>query len=153
MLSSEIIKYVDKSILCWLATSSKEGIPNVSPKEVFTHYKDEALIIANIASPNSVKNIIENSRVCVSFIDILVQKGYQLHGIATILKVGDDDFDACNDLLQEITKGKYPYSSITKIDVQKSKQILAPSYLLYPNTTEKDQIIAARKAYNIAADL
>jgi len=153
MLTKDIIRYIDKSILCWLATVSKDGMPNVSPKEVFTHFEEEAIIIANIASPNSVKNMAENPNVCVSFIDILVQKGYQLHGTASILKSGDIDFDACNKVLLEITEGKYPYSSITKINVVKTKPIIAPSYLLYPDTTEEQQILAAKKAYNISVDI
>lgn len=30
MISEEVIRYIKKSVLCWLATASKEGIPNVS---------------------------------------------------------------------------------------------------------------------------
>ncbi len=37
MLTSDIKKYIDQSVLCWLATVSKDGIPNVSPKEIFTY--------------------------------------------------------------------------------------------------------------------
>ena len=38
-LTTEIKKAIDQSVLCWLATVSKEGIPNVSPKEVLTTLK------------------------------------------------------------------------------------------------------------------
>ena len=70
-LSPEIKECIDKSVLCWLATSSEENIPNVSPKEMFTHYQDEFIIVANIASPQTVKNIKQNPNVCISFIEIL----------------------------------------------------------------------------------
>lgn len=36
MFSNELLESIDKSVLCWLATASGEGIPNVSPKEMFT---------------------------------------------------------------------------------------------------------------------
>ena len=78
MILIEAIKQsIDKSILCWLATVSDAGMPNVSPKEIFQYYREDRVIIANIASPQSIKNIEQNPNICVSFIDILVQKGYQ----------------------------------------------------------------------------
>ena len=63
MFTQEAIKYIDQSVLCWLATSDKDNFPNVSPKEMFTHFEDNKILIANIASPNSVANILENSNV------------------------------------------------------------------------------------------
>ena len=83
MLTEDIKYYASKSVLCWLATVSAKGQPNVSPKELFVTEHDTHVLIANVASPTSVRNIRENPRVCVSFIDIFVQKGYKLQGIAT----------------------------------------------------------------------
>ncbi len=142
----EIRSLAKKSVLCWLATASKDNVPNVSPKEVFTFYKD-SIIIANIASPQSVRNIKENSLVCLSFIDILVQKGYQIKGKAAILRKDSADFENMQKLLLDLTKGLFPFSSIIKITVDSYKPIIAPSYVLYPETTEAEQIESAKKAY------
>ena len=49
-ITEEIKKSIDSSVPCWLAIVSSEGMPNESPKEVFTYFEDE-VIIANIASP------------------------------------------------------------------------------------------------------
>ncbi len=76
MLNQEVKKYIDKSVLCWLATSNEDNEPNVSPKEVFTYRDEKTLLIGDIASPNSVKNIKSNPIVCVSFVEIFVQKGF-----------------------------------------------------------------------------
>ncbi len=150
MYISESIKtYLDKSVLCWLATSSKDNIPNVSPKEVFLHYKNDIIIVANIASPQTVKNIKDNQNVCISFVDVLVQKGYQLKGNATIITKTDAEFMALSSKLLKITEGKFPFSSITKIDVTSAKPIIAPKYVLYPDTTEADQIESARASYGL----
>jgi len=113
-LTEEIIESIDTSILCWLATISSENIPNVSPKEIFTHYGDDIIIVANIASPQTVQNIKINENVCISFIDILVQKGFQIKGKAEIIKKPHSQF-----------------------------------IILYPETTEKEQIESAKKAYKI----
>ena len=83
MLQQNIKDYIKRSVLCWLATVDGNQ-PSVSPKEIFTNYGDDTVIIANIASPNSIKNIIRNNKVCVSFVDIFSQKGFQLYGEAHV---------------------------------------------------------------------
>ncbi|GGD19527.1 pyridoxamine 5'-phosphate oxidase family protein [Hyunsoonleella pacifica] len=147
-MNSDIKKYIKQSVLCWLATASKDNIPNVSPKEVFTHY-DNNIIIANIASPQSAKNIEANHNVSVSVLDVLVQKGYQIKGKAEIIRKDHSEFEALAQPLLTITEGKFPFSSIFKISVDSTKPIIAPKYILYPETTEKEQIDSARRAYGI----
>lgn len=149
MLTEEIKNYIDKSILCWLATASKDGIPNVSPKEIFTNFGNETIIVANIASPQTVKNIQQNENVCISFIDIFVQKGYQIKGKATIIDKYAHDFEEMNVVLTKMTEGKFPFTTITKIVIEKTKPVVAPKYILYPETTEEEQIESAKKMYKI----
>ena len=148
-LTSTIKAAIDQSVLCWLATASKENIPNVSPKEIFKYYLPDKIIIANIASPRTVKNIKENKNVCISFIDILVQKGFQIKGTAEIIEETHPEYGQMEKVLLEMTGGNFPFKTITKITVEKVKPILAPRYLLYPETTEADQIKSAKKTYGL----
>ena len=147
MLTQEIKNYIDKSVLCWLASSSSENIPNVSPKEVFTYYGTSNIIIANIASPQTVRNIKANNKVCISFIDVFIQKGFQLKGVAEIITKANEEFKELENVLLEMTGGKFPFASITKITIQKTKAIIAPRYILFPETTEEEQIESAKKTY------
>jgi hypothetical protein len=148
-LNIEIKKCINKSVLCWLATSSTENIPNVSPKEIFNHFGTDRIIIANIASPQTVRNIKQNENVCVSFIDILVQKGFQLKGKAKIIKKTDSEYSEMENILAEITGGNFPFTTITEITIKQVKPIIAPKYILYPETTEKEQIESAKRLYGI----
>ena len=148
-LTAEIRQRIDKSILCWLATSSSNNIPNVSQKEIFSAYNSNQIIIANIASPESIKNIRQNQNVSVSFIDILVQKGFQVKGTAKIIESTDSEFSNIEKILLKMTGGKFPFSSIINVIVEKAKPIIAPKYILYPETTEEQQIESAKKAYGI----
>ena len=150
-MTNELKEYIDNSVLCWLATASADGVPNVSPKEVFTYFGTNQLIIANIASPQSVRNMKENPRVCVSFIDIFVQKGFQIKGNAEIAGKKHPQFSTMKSLLTEITEGRFPFETITTIVIKSTKRILAPSYLFYPDTTEQEQINNARKQYGFDA--
>ena len=55
--SAEFLRLRAGSVLCWLATVDDHGMPNVSPKEIFCCHGERELLIANIASPQSVRNI------------------------------------------------------------------------------------------------
>ena len=79
MLILETLVSARKSVLCWLATADAQGQPNVSPKEIFAIYDSANMLIANIASPTSVRNIESNPRVCVSFIDIFAVVSQRFH--------------------------------------------------------------------------
>ncbi len=148
-LTNEIKTSIDKSVLCWLATVSNDAVPNVSPKEIFNYYDDTTIIVANIASPQTVKNIKQNAHVCLSFIDVLVQKGYQIKGRARIVSKNAPEFSEMERLLLKMTEGKFPFTTITAITIDKVKPILAPKYILYPETTEEDQIQSAKEAYKL----
>ena len=149
MLTQDVIKYIEQSVLCWLATSDKDNFPNVSPKEMFTHFEDNKILIANIASPNSVANILENNNVCVSFVDVFVQKGYKIKGQAKIIYKKDADFEIKSKPLTTLFTDKFPISAIIEITVQKIESIMAPSYFLYSETTEEAQIKSAMDTYKV----
>ncbi|WP_366100586.1 pyridoxamine 5'-phosphate oxidase family protein [Flavobacterium sp.] len=40
MFNQEVIKSIEQSVLCWLATSDEDNFPNVSPKEMFTYFEE-----------------------------------------------------------------------------------------------------------------
>lgn len=148
-LNPEIKQSIERSVLCWVATVSPDGMPNVSPKEVFTYFGENEILFANIASPQTVKNIRTHPAVCVSFIDILVQKGFQVKGKAEILRAGSPAFQERESVLLAMTEGKFPFSSLTKIVIEKVKPIIAPRYRLYPETTEAEQVESAKRAYGL----
>ncbi|WP_340203480.1 pyridoxamine 5'-phosphate oxidase family protein [Ascidiimonas sp. W6] len=149
MITKQVKKYIDNSILCWLATIDNAGMPNVSPKEVFTYENEECLLIANIASPGSVRNIKENPKVCVSFINVFIQKGFKLKGEATISTPKDFSFEKKVAFLKPIAGDLFPIASIISVKVIEVQTIIAPKYHLFPNTTESQQIASAMQVYSV----
>lgn len=149
MINNEVKKYIDKSILCWLATCNMQNEPNVSPKELFTYQDDTTLLIANLASPNSINNIKENPNVCVSFVDVFVQKGFKIKGQAKLIDKDEESFSAKVKPLTDLFTDKFPIKTVIEIKVTQVDTIQAPSYFLYPDTTEKSQIKSAMLAYKV----
>lgn len=152
MINDVVKKYIEKSVLCWLATVDKDNTPNVSPKELFTYKDERTLLIANLASPNSVGNIKVNPHVCVSFVDVFVQKGYKLKGKAQLIHRGEISFNEEVKPITDLFSDKFPIISVIKIAVEKIEPIQAPSYFLYPDTTENKQIENALKTYKVKSD-
>ncbi len=137
-------------VLCWLATTDADGQPNVSPKEIFAAFDEEHVVIAHIASPISVRNIQQNPKVCVSLIDIFVQKGWKLLGQARYVNASDVAFHAYAKPLLAMTGDKFNIQAVLVVKVVQAHPIVAPSYRFYPDTTtEQSQIEAAMKTYDV----
>ena len=149
MLTQDVKQSIDDSVLCWLATVSQSGEPNCSPKEVFTYRGQNELLIANIASPNSIANIAENPQVCVSFVHVFKQKGFKLKGAATYIESGCEEYADLFALIKTMV-GHFPVQGIIKIKVSHVSPIIAPSYYLVDGTTEASQIASAKRAYGVS---
>lgn len=149
MMNDAVLQSLQQSILCWLATVDEDGFPNVSPKEIFCASGNRSLLIANIASPGSLKNIQARPAVCVSFVDVFTQKGFKLKGQAIVLRNGDAGFASCSSPLVALAGARFPFASLFSIDVLSVEPIVAPSYRLFPDTQEAAQIDSAMRAYGV----
>lgn len=149
MMNQEVQKAVSECVLCWLATVDSEGVPNVSPKEMFISDGSDQILIANIASPNSVNNIEFNENVCVSFIDIFKQKGFKVKGRATIIRDTEEAYQSKLKLLQQLGGEGFPIKNIINISVAAVEPIIAPSYWMFPETTEQTQIEQSMSTYGV----
>jgi hypothetical protein len=149
MLTEEIKKSIDESILCWLATVDDKGFPNCSPKEIFTYFGDSQVVIANIASPKSVSNIKANPNVCISFVHVFKQKGFKIKGHAKYALAAEGNYHKQLVLVRSLAGKSFPVKGVIVIEVSSVKQIIAPSYYLVSGTTEESQIKNAKGAYGV----
>ncbi|QDL53593.1 pyridoxamine 5'-phosphate oxidase family protein [Rhodoferax aquaticus] len=150
MLSPEVRNSAARSVLCWLATVDENGQPNVSPKEIFAAFDAEHLVIANIASPTSVRNLAVNPLVCVSFVDVFVQKGFKVTGEARNVPRQDADFAYWAAPLEAKAGPRFSMHSVILVLAKAIEPILAPSYRLYAaETTEQSQVASAMRAYGV----
>lgn len=149
-ITPEVKQAIQRSVLCWVATVDAQGQPHVSPKEVFAVVDDRHVVVANIASPTTVRNVQNNAKVCASFLDIWVQKGVKLLGMARYLLHHEAGFADWAKPLQAQVGDRFPIHGVVVIEVQSVEAIWAPSYRLYPQeTTEASQREAACQAYGV----
>jgi hypothetical protein len=149
MFNDEIRDCVRRSVLCWLATADANGQPNVSPKEVFALTGKNKLLIAHIASPQSVANVRQQPLVCVSCIDIFEQRGFKFAGSARVVVPTDANFAGLAEPLLAQTQGLFPIRAVIEVCVTRVERILAPSYRLVPGTTPASQDASALRTYGV----
>jgi len=150
MLNDEIKDSAKHAVLCWLATSGKDGTPNVSPKEMFVPFGDDKMIIANIASPTSVNNIKMNTAVCLSYIDIFKQKGFKLKGRARLAERNSTDYETyLSEIHKQLGGEVFPVQCVIEVTVESAEPIVAPSYRFFPETSEQKQIFSAMDSYGV----
>jgi len=152
LLSTDVAHAAKDSVLCWLATVDAEGQPNVSPKELYVIFDEAHIVIANIASPTSVRNIAQSDKVCVTFVDILVQKGFKVYGTASVVRRAEPGFDHWAAPLLGMAGERFPVHSVIVVAATAVEPVVAPSYRLYPaETTERSQVQSALQAYGVSA--
>jgi uncharacterized protein len=152
LLSTEVANAAANSVLCWFATVDATGQPNVSPKEIFAIFDDTHLVVANIASPRTVRNVEKSEKVCVTFVDVLVQKGFKVYGRAVNIGKDEPGFSMWATPLLRMAGPRFPIHSVIVVRATGMEPVVAPSYRLYPeSTTEKGQVESALRTYGVAA--
>jgi predicted pyridoxine 5'-phosphate oxidase superfamily flavin-nucleotide-binding protein len=149
-LTDAVREAAHRSVLCWLATVDAEGQPNVSPKEVWAIADEQHVVVAHIASPVSARNIAQHPQVCLSFIDVFVQKGFKLLGRAREVLADDPEFATWAKPLLAMVGQRFVIHSVLVIRVTSVAPIVAPSYRFYPDeTTEASQVVSGMRAYKV----
>ena len=126
MITSEIKNFLNTQKLGYVATVSSDGLPNISPKGTIIAWSSEILAFADIRSPDTVKNLQNNSNVEINVIDPLLRKGYLFKGIARLINSGlqyDEILQYYRD--NGITS---PINAIILVDISEISDVISPLY-------------------------
>ena len=128
MITREIIDFLNLQKLGYVATVSSDGKPNISPKGTIIGWSSETLAFADIRSPDTMKNLIDNPNVEINVIDPLLRKGYLFQGMVRILQDGALYQEILNHYRQNGIKS--PINSIVLVDVSCVSDVISPLYYL-----------------------
>jgi predicted pyridoxine 5'-phosphate oxidase superfamily flavin-nucleotide-binding protein len=108
------------------------------------------VVVAHIASPVSARNIAQQPQVCLSFVDVFVQKGFKLKGTAQVVAADDPAFARWAQPLLAMVGQRFVIQSVLVIRVTAVATIVAPSYRFYADeTTELAQVASAMRTYGV----
>jgi hypothetical protein len=72
----------------WVATSTIDGEPNVTPKGTVQVLDDQHVVFGDLFSQKTRQNLERNPKVAITVIDPGAAKGYQVKGTAELLTSG-----------------------------------------------------------------
>jgi len=142
MLTSEIIAFIKKTRLGFVATVCPDGTPNLSPKGTVTGWDDSHLVFADIHSPGTVNNVLTNPAIEVNVVDIFSRKGYRFKGTGKVLADGS--------MFEEILAfykdagSRYTINNIVLIKVDQVIEITSP---IYDTGATEEEVITRWKDY------
>ena len=106
------------------------------------------VIIADIASRGSVRNLQTNPACCVSFVDVFRQKGFKLVGTAHVIGRKDAGFEDTSAPLRAIAGKKFFVRNVIAMTVEHVAPIVAPSYALH-KVSEEEMMAQAFQTYSV----
>ena len=72
----------------WVATATRDGVPNVTPKGTVKVLDDHHVVFADLFSLKTRQNLEQNPKAAVTVIDPSTHRGYQIKGTAELLSTG-----------------------------------------------------------------
>ena len=141
-ISEEIKNFVNFQKLGYVATVSKDGTPNLSPKGTIVVMSESTLAFADIRSPQTIQNLQDNPSVEINVVDPFQRLGYRFKGEGKIINEGSE-FDKILDYY--INAGiKSKINSVVVVDVKSMSEVTSPSYDL---GVTKDELVSKWKKY------
>jgi hypothetical protein len=103
-IPEDIRKMLTDRGIMWVATSSKDGVPNVSPRSAFWITDDGALAWCDWFKHKTFWNWRENNHVAVSVVDTITFTGWQLKGKCEFV---EDDEEVAEILQGVVSKPRH----------------------------------------------
>ena len=126
IITEEIKNFVNFQKLGYVATTSADNTPNLSPKGTITIIDESYLAFANIHSPQTVENLKHNSSIAINVVDPFSRRGYRFDGKAEIISSGDK----FNKIISyyRTSEVKNSIKSIILVKIEKVTEVLSPLY-------------------------
>jgi uncharacterized protein len=130
-MNPEMRRIVEEQRLGFAATICEDGTANLSPKGTVTVLDDDRLMFADLASPQTVKNLRMNPSIEINVVDPVVRKGFRFKGRGIVVDPGEQ-FD---QLLERFTSSaravrdaKARIRHIVVIEVERALPVVSPAY-------------------------
>lgn len=135
MITNDMRAVISSQRLCFAATVTPDGKPNLSPKGTIRVWDDTRLFFCDIASPNTRQNLQSNPWIELNIVDTLSRRGYRFFGKASI-HVDDDVYrEATNRIFQE-EGAEYPVHGVVLIAIERALPLVSPGYQYYSDEWE-----------------
>ena len=119
---------IDTQHLCFAATVTPDGHPNLSPKGTIRVWDEEHIYFCDISSPNTRRNLEKNPWIEVNVVDPLSRRGYRFLGKGEVHR-DDEIFRKATQQIFAEEATTYPVNAVILIKVDRALPVLSPGYL------------------------
>src|SRR5438105_11035143 len=145
IINSDMRAVIQAAHLCFAATVTREGRPNLSPKGTIRVWDDNHIFFLDIFSPGTRANLQINPFIEVNVVEQLSRRGYRFFGRAELHR-GDDVFLEATKRIYGEEGAKYPVEAVVLIEVERAESLISPGYLHVKSEEEMRSIWRDRRA-------
>ncbi len=131
-LDDDMRAVIEAQRLCFAATVTPDGLPNLSPKGTIRVWDDHHLFFCDIASPGTRSNLETRPWIELNVVDTLSRRGYRFFGRAT-LHTNDDVYRRATDRIAAEEGAHYPVRAVVLIAVERASPLISPGYEHIPD--------------------
>jgi len=128
MLTPDMRAVIEVSQLCFAATVTPGGRPNLSPKGTIRVWDDEHLFFLDIASPGTRTNLAHTPWLELNVVDQLSRRGYRFVGQATLHEPGSTVYEeGVRRVYGDATPLSQPFA-VVLLAIERAAPVLSPAY-------------------------
>lgn len=135
MITKDMRAVIAAQKLCFAATVSPDGKPNLSPKGTIRVWDDDHLFFCDIASPNTRHNLEAKPWIEINVVDPISRRGYRFFGQASI-HVDDEIYREATSRIFHEENSRYSVQAIILIALERALPLLSPGYQHYADEWE-----------------
>jgi predicted pyridoxine 5'-phosphate oxidase superfamily flavin-nucleotide-binding protein len=128
MLTQDMKAVIDATHLCFAATVTPDGKPNLSPKGTIRVWDDAHLFFLDIASPNTRANLARTPWMEINVVEPLSRRGYRFFGGAEAHLEGSEVYEQAMERVYGGGERTYAASSVVILTVERAAALLSPAY-------------------------
>ncbi len=145
MLTADMRAVIQAAHLCFAATVSPDGMPNVSPKGTIGVWDDQQLFFLDLASPGTRANLQTRPWMEINVVEQLSRRGYRFFGPAT-LHVGDAVFEEAKRRTQGQERPSLPAAAVVLLAIERAAPLVSPGYWRVPDERAMRALWRKRRA-------
>ena len=137
VITDDMARMVAELRLCYVATVTPDGKPNLSPKGSLRVIDADHLAFCDIMSPQTMRNLKVNPYIEVNIVHPFLRRGYRFKGRCEIVTEGET-FDLVANELWEREGRQYPVNAVVRITVETALPVRSPAYAFNKGIREED---------------
>jgi predicted pyridoxine 5'-phosphate oxidase superfamily flavin-nucleotide-binding protein len=144
-LDADMKAVIQAAHLCFAATVTPDGRPNLSPKGTIRVWDDRHLFFLDIASPNTRANLECNPWIELNVVEQLSRRGYRFLGRGEAHRSGPVFDEATRRVFAE-EGAAYPVASVVLVDLREVRELVSPGYLHVAEEADMRRLWKERRA-------